>query len=69
MFLININNILHVWTTHYDILSTLCRKKFTHTAQTKILLSICGKDKLYISGMYKSIFVYIEYGHFFIYII
>ena len=51
MFLININNILYVWTTHYDIFSMSCIDK----------MSICNIDKDTLVYMWYRKIVYIRY--------
>ena len=52
---------------HNDILSSSYIEKCPYAIQKNIILSICGIDKLSISGIEKSIFVYIAYGNFSIY--
>ena len=49
---------------HNDILSSSYIEKCPYAIQKNIILSICGIDKLSISGIEKSIFVYIAYGNF-----
>ena len=59
----NIGNVLYVWNVHYDILSTSCVDKMYICNKDINTFSICGIDKLSISGMEKSSFVCIAYGH------
>ena len=42
------------------------QKHFLYQVLTNILLSICGIDKFSISGIEKSVFVYIIYGQIFV---
>ena len=64
MFLIDLNNILYVWTMHYDIFLHYVWKKCPYRIQKKILLCICGMEKIVYIRYIKSIIVYIAYGNF-----
>ena len=64
MFLVNINDILYVWTIHYNIFPHHVYTKCPYVIYTNILLSICGIEFVSISGIEKKIFVYISYVHF-----
>ena len=65
MFLININDILSVWTMNYDILSIPDIDNLYLCDIYNDTFSTWHIDKLSISGMDKSIFVYIACGNFF----
>ena len=64
MFLINIDNILSVWTIKYDILSLPVIDNLSLCNIDKDTLSTWCIDKMSISGIDESIFVYVAYGHF-----
>ena len=69
MFMIDTNNILYVWNIHYDIFSTSCIDKIYICNIDKDNFSVPDIENLSIPHIEKSIFVYIAYGHFFLYIV
>ena len=64
MFLINIKDILSVWTINYDILSIPVIDNLSLCNIDKYTFSTWHNDKIPISGIYENIVFYIVYGHF-----